>query len=77
MEVFLLNPREEVYHSGSPESPCSNVNNLFLESQGKFLSWCIAFGAWVVRSVLRSAEKIGEAQSVRNDLHELGWELTS
>lgn len=52
MDMYLLSPREEMDHSGSRDVPLSNVNNFFLESQGKFLRWYIAFGAWVLSLVL-------------------------
>lgn len=52
VDVSLLSPKEEMHHSGSREVPVSDVNNLFLESWGKFLRWYIAYRAWVFCLVL-------------------------
>lgn len=60
-----------MYHLGSRDIPLSNVNNLFLESQGEFLRWYIVYGAWVSCLVLWSTE------NSRETWLEEGWpELT-
>ena len=43
----------------------SNVNNFLLGSQGKFLTWYLAYGAWVFCVVLRSAGKLVRPNQMR------------